>query len=397
MLHRLPVIFVLMVLLSAPSLGQRNSSSASGQKYGDTTTQMGPKEILQRESPAIVAIFSIDKSGKAVAQGSGFIVRADGVVVTNYHVVENAQDAQIRLKNGEIFENAIVLHYDVRHDVVILKIQAIGLPVVTMGSAAMPDAGDRAYAIGNPEGFDYTISDGLISAHRVMGGTEMLQITVPISHGSSGGPLYNLQGQVIGITTAGFMEEGAQNLNFAVPMKYVLGLLSSTQRNITLAQLSSQMHPTEQAQATRPSSPDRLRGSGGPWTDPTGLLRVNPPSGWKIEDPPPKDTLLSMSNSDGATVFAYQADGRNVDDELATQKKVISKEYGTVGDCSKVEKADNQDRRMRVQICVASYKGKTLVLTFAVLQSRSTMVGILGISDRDSYKTVIDAIGSIEF
>src|SRR5271165_3865778 len=119
------------LLVSGYSVAQGSTSSAT----------MEPKEILQRESPAIVAVLNLNRAGQVQAQGSGFVVRPNGVIVTNFHVVEDAQDAQVKLKSGEIYENATVLYYDVRHDVVVLKINAIGLPTVTMGSSRMADAG----------------------------------------------------------------------------------------------------------------------------------------------------------------------------------------------------------------------------------------------------------------
>jgi len=374
------------LLVSGYSVAQGSTSSAT----------MEPKEILQRESPAIVAVLNLNRAGQVQAQGSGFVVRPNGVIVTNFHVVEDAQDAQVKLKSGEIYENATVLYYDVRHDVVVLKINAIGLPTVTMGSSRMADAGDRAYAIGNPEGFDFTISDGLVSAHRVIEGTEMLQITTPISHGSSGGPLYNAQGQVIGITTAGYMKDGAQNLNFAVPLKYVLGLLDSSPRNITVAQLTAQTHPVEEARAAAPSSHAQLSNSGA-YVAPGNVFRISIPSGWRVEDPPPANMLLSMSKGDRANLLVYKAAQANVDQAFVQQRQTVAKKYGEMNDCSKLQRMDQQDQHYRVQVCMINLEGSAVVVTFAALQSGSTVLGAFGLSTKDGYEDVVNAIGALEF
>ena len=395
MAQRLVILFLATLLTWGYSAAQHNSSPVPPERPGGTTA-MEPKEMLQRETPAIVAVYSLDRAGKRVLQGTGFIVRSNGVIVTNYHVVRGGYDAQIQLKNGELFENVTVLYYDVRHDVIVLKIQAIGLPTVTLGGAAMAEAGDRAYAIGNPEGFDYTISDGLVSARRVLEGTEMLQITVPISHGSSGGPLYNTQGQVIGITTAGFMQEGAQNLNFAVPLKYLLGLLDSPPRNMTLAQLTTQLQPPEVASATPPKTADRMS-NGGIYSDPSGLVRLKVPPGWTVNDPPPKEFLVSMNKGDQAVLFVYQSDQSTVDREFALAKQIVAKEYGEMKDCTKVQKADKEDQHVRMQVCAVTVDGKVRLLTISALQNRGTIIGAMGISTKDAYESVLDAIGALEF
>ena len=208
-----------------------------------TKQPLEPKQILQRESPGIVTIYAVDRSGKPFALGSGFIVRSNGVIVTNFHVVRGAFDAQIELKQGEIYEHVRVIDYDERRDVIILKISALDLPTVTLGESSTVEAGDRAYAIGHPEGLPLTISDGLVSNLLIINGTEQMQISVPISHGSSGGPLYNIYGQVIGITAAG-MKEG-QNLNFAVSLAGLRALASCDEFPVLIGRMhrSKLQHP----------------------------------------------------------------------------------------------------------------------------------------------------------
>ena len=116
---------------------------------------------------------------------------------------------------------------DPSHDIALLKIDAHGLPFVKLGNSNRMEIGERVVAIGNPLGLQNTVSDGLVSAWREGDGLKLMQVSVPLSNGSSGGPLFNLAGEVVGVTTASLA--GGQNLNFAVPVNYVKSLLREAQ------------------------------------------------------------------------------------------------------------------------------------------------------------------------
>src|SRR3990172_7449978 len=146
------------------------------------------KEIVQRESPAIVSIYNLDARGEVRGTGTGFIVKADGVVITNFHVIEGAQGLLIKLKNAEGYERMWVMFFDPRRDIAVLIAQGVQLPTVSLGDSEKMEQGDWCVAIGNPKGLEHTVSDGLVSALRVIEGNKMFQISVPISPGSSGGP-----------------------------------------------------------------------------------------------------------------------------------------------------------------------------------------------------------------
>jgi len=392
------LVFLLLSPYATPQTSRPKRPSELQKNVDNGPVVMEPKQILQRESPAIVTVYSVDKSGKPFALGSGFVVRPNGVVITNYHVIKGASDAQIKLKNGEIYENVLVLDYDKRRDIVVLKIRAVGLPTVTLGDSTSAEPGDRAYAIGNPEGYDYTISDGLISARRIIEGTEELQITVPISHGSSGGPLYNVYGQVIGITAAGYME-GAQNLNFAVPLKYVLVMLDSPPQNLTLAQLTEKMQPVEEAAKTDTSNGGGEATSGGAtsaYVDPSGWLELTLPPGWRLEDPPPKDMMLAATRGDAATLLAYRAaDSRNADDAFSAIKKTISDKYGKLANYSEKVKTDYTDgRRIRMQ----TFRMNEGLVFIGALQHDERIIGMLGVcSTTDAYDELVKALETIRW
>ena len=156
--------------------------------------------------------------------GSGFILSADGRLITNAHVVEGSKTVTVTLKDGQTYEGK-VLGVDPVTDVAVLKIEANDLPVVTIGRAETLTPGEWAIAIGNPLGLDNTVTVGIISAidrsssqvgvpdKRV----RFIQTDAAINPGNSGGPLLNSQGEVIGINTA--IRADAQGLGFAIPIE----------------------------------------------------------------------------------------------------------------------------------------------------------------------------------
>ncbi|MEO0396303.1 MAG: HhoA/HhoB/HtrA family serine endopeptidase [Cyanobacteria bacterium P01_A01_bin.137] len=156
-------------------------------------------------------------------QGSGFVVKADGLIWTNAHVVEGADTVTVTLKDGREFEGEVVGE-DPLTDVAVIQVDAQDLPTVTLGNSEQLRPGEWAIAIGNPLGLDSTVTAGIISAT----GRTSAQIRVPdkrvqfiqtdaaINPGNSGGPLLNERGEVIGINTA--IIGGAQGLGFAIPI-----------------------------------------------------------------------------------------------------------------------------------------------------------------------------------
>ena len=155
-------------------------------------------------------------------QGSGFITRSDGVILTNAHVVEGASEVGVTLPDGRSFRGK-VLGADPITDVAVVKVAAAGLPVAPLGDSAKVRAGEWAIAIGNPLGLDNTVTTGIISAvertNAVGEGQRVpyLQTDAAVNPGNSGGPLINERGQVIGINTAIRQAPGA-GLSFAIPI-----------------------------------------------------------------------------------------------------------------------------------------------------------------------------------
>jgi serine protease Do len=154
--------------------------------------------------------------------GSGFIVEADGYIVTNHHVVDGAKTVEVTLVDGRSF-TARVVGSDAETDLALLKIEATGLPAIPLGSSAALRVAEPVMAIGNPFGLDHTVTVGIISATgRYIGAgrfDDFLQTDAAINPGNSGGPLINTRGEAVGINSAIASRSGGfQGVGFAIPV-----------------------------------------------------------------------------------------------------------------------------------------------------------------------------------
>jgi len=187
---------------------------------------------VERTGSAVVRINSSRNAGRERnagsdrvlrGTGSGFIIKSDGLILTNAHVLDRADKVSVTLKDGRNFTGQ-VLGTDELTDVAVIKIQASNLPTVSIGNSQQLKAGEWAIAIGNPLGLDNTVTAGIISgtgrSSSVIGAPDkrvsFIQTDAAINPGNSGGPLLNQQGQVIGMNTA--IVGGAQGLGFAIPI-----------------------------------------------------------------------------------------------------------------------------------------------------------------------------------
>ena len=192
-----------------------------------------PAQIAELATPSVVLIKTQDQLG------SGFVVWPDGRVATNLHVIAGAREATVILNDGREFKDVTVLGADPAHDLVVLRVGVEGLKALPLGDSHAVKPGERVVAIGHPLGLGNTVSDGIISAVRVIDPTiTLLQITAPIAPGSSGGPIFNERAEVIGIATRAGIE--GQNLNFGVPVAYLKPLLLA-ERGMPLAAFTKEL------------------------------------------------------------------------------------------------------------------------------------------------------------
>jgi S1-C subfamily serine protease len=181
--------------------------------------------IAKAANGAIVSIVMSDKDSHAIAQGSGFLISSDGVILTNYHVISEGSSAVVKLPDGAIYVVDGVLASDKVRDVAVIKAHGSNFRTLTLGDSDQLQVGEEVVAIGNPLSLESTVSNGIVSGLRTVEeeGGKFLQVTTPISPGSSGGPLFNMAGEVVGITT--MYLKGGENLNFAIPINDAKRLL----------------------------------------------------------------------------------------------------------------------------------------------------------------------------
>ena len=181
------------------------------------------QEIAKKAFGSTVLLVMEDASGQPLSLGSGFFVR-DAEIASNLHVVEGAARGYAKLvgeKTKYDIEGITVV--DSGRDLVVLKISTPRSQALPLGNSDAVQVGESVYAVGNPQGLEGTFSQGIVSSIREVGTDKLLQITAPISPGSSGGPVLNGKGEVIGVSVATF--RGGQNLNFAIPSNYLKALL----------------------------------------------------------------------------------------------------------------------------------------------------------------------------
>ncbi|MGE4485667.1 MAG: trypsin-like peptidase domain-containing protein [Oscillospiraceae bacterium] len=202
-------------------------------------TELTAEQVYAQCAPAVFYIEVYDKNDDAFASGSGFFISDDGIAVTNYHVIESAYSAYILTSDtNEVYEVLGVLNYNVDEDWAVLKIDGSGFDYLDIGDASAVVGGATVYAIGNPLGLQNTISQGLISnPARDLDGVAYIQTSAAISNGSSGGALINKYGEVIGITSASFVD--GQNLNLAVPIEKVA--VTGTAKYISFSTVASKI------------------------------------------------------------------------------------------------------------------------------------------------------------
>ena len=185
-------------------------------------------QIVENALAATVSLEMQDRSGAVLSRGSGFFVRSN-LIATNYHVIEGAAQGTAKLvdrhKKYPIEGYTAV---DKTNDLVLLEVTGYGGNPLPLGDSNTVRIGETIYVTGNPIGLEGTVSDGIISSRSDRHTKERLQMTVPISPGSSGGPVLNRKGQVIGVSVSDHRGLGVQNLNFLIPSNYLKTLLTQS-------------------------------------------------------------------------------------------------------------------------------------------------------------------------
>jgi S1-C subfamily serine protease len=205
---------LLSVLFSQIGCSRSTSSFSRSQTFS-------PVELFQRVSPSVFVVQALDENGKTLMLGSGVAIARD-LLITNCHVVQNG--SSLRVSRGKQTWTARLIQTVPSHDLCGLRPSGLTLQPVEVRPSSKLATGEHVYAIGSPEGLELTFSEGVISALRDAERVHMIQTSAPISPGSSGGGLFDVQGNLVGITTF-YLKEG-QSLNFALPGEWISGMLA---------------------------------------------------------------------------------------------------------------------------------------------------------------------------
>ena len=213
----------------------------------DTSKEMTPAEVYAQNVASTVGITTSITTNffgfttTSAASGSGFVLTDDGYILTNYHVIEDSNSIKVSTYDGSSYD-AQLIGYDESNDIAVLKIEAEGLSPVVLGDSDNLNVGDSVVAIGNPLGeLTFSLTSGVVSAldRQVTLSSnvtmDLIQTDCAINSGNSGGPLFNLYGEVIGITNAKYSSSGSEasidNIGFAIPINNVLNIVTSIIEN----------------------------------------------------------------------------------------------------------------------------------------------------------------------
>ena len=185
-------------------------------KSESTAPRTGMKsvaELTEAARSSIVTVTQIGRAGMHETLGTGFIISADGLIATNMHVIGHARRIQVKFSDGESREVTAIQATDPSLDLALIKVDAKGLKPLPLGDSDKVKQGEPVFAIGHPQGLQYSVVEGVVSAIREVDGSKMIQIAIPIEEGNSGGPLMDFQGRVQGVMT--LKSVVTENLGFA--------------------------------------------------------------------------------------------------------------------------------------------------------------------------------------
>ena len=222
-------LFNLLIGLSEYSYGNKtevNSSKLSELELAKKDAK-DFKNLASLIKPSVVVIESVDRNGYEGGRGTGFVVREDGVIATNFHVIGEHRDFSIRFSDGRTFRPQSILAIDRNRDLALIKVDAKKLPVLQLGNSQELIPGQAILSIGNPLGYEHSVSRGVVAAIRELefgDGRPMVQVAIPIEPGSSGSPALDLNGKVVAILS---IKSGGA-MGFGVPVNELKKLLADT-------------------------------------------------------------------------------------------------------------------------------------------------------------------------
>ena len=238
-----PVLILVLVVAGATSNRATHSPATAGPARFDP----------MRVAPSVLTLFCYNDAGRLIGQASGFVIRRDGVAVTNWHVAKHAQSMSALGGDGHRYEITKFFNADPGADLVLLQLanyEATSLTTAAplkIADARVPQ-GQRVFTVSSPRGLAKTVSRGLLATTWSIESQQLLVITAPTWHGSSGGPVFNSAGEVVGVISGGIP---GKNMNFAIPIDTVVRLLNAPATRVTMA-------PSSQNRVAAPVRHDEL-------------------------------------------------------------------------------------------------------------------------------------------
>lgn len=214
----MPTMRAAFLLLSTLLVFQHQHSHAS-----DASSRPDPSTLARNIRSSLVAIQPAGRNGETSGIGSGFIISPDGLIATSFHVIGEGRALTVETTDGQSLEVTGIHAWDRRTDLAIVRVNASGLPALTIADSDQVQQGDYAAAMGNPLGLRFSMVEGLVSARQDVDGRPMLQLSMPIERGNSGGPVFNRDGHVIGVVA--LKSTLTDNLGFAAPSSQLKTLL----------------------------------------------------------------------------------------------------------------------------------------------------------------------------
>ncbi|WP_188537089.1 trypsin-like peptidase domain-containing protein [Paenibacillus segetis] len=201
-------------------------TTASTPNSTSTSSNLSIQEV-GRLSNRVVYIEVYNASNKVISSGSGVVISADGEILTNFHVIDGASTISVEFNDQRAFKTSTLLLKDETRDLALIKIDAKSLPYVNIGDSTKLELGEEVVAIGSPLGYKNSLTSGVVSQTlRTVEGQNYIQISAPIDHGSSGGALFNMRGELVGVTSA-FIQSSA-DINLAIPSSDVTTFLTKS-------------------------------------------------------------------------------------------------------------------------------------------------------------------------
>lgn len=276
-----------------------------------TLTSPDLTELVERVQQSVVVITFSGRDGDTQGLGTGFVLSADGLIATNLHVIGEARPIQVRTMDGTEYDVQSIHAHEHTRDLVILQIDADGLPALTLGDSDTLQQGQPVIAFGNPEGLEYSVVSGVVSALREdVDGLPMIQLAIPIERGNSGGPLVDLEGNVHGLLTLKSLV--TENLGYAVSAMELQPLLDdpnpvSMSQWLTIGTLNPRRWQLgeDDARWTQRSGRIHARGNAGGFGGRSLCL-----STIDVPELPFELTVsVRMEEEDGAAGLVFHADG----------------------------------------------------------------------------------------